>query len=321
VADEAAIEFQSYLLFVRHFCQLIRAGRAGPDELDRLVLAISTDQAPRIAHLQQRQLGADDLREVRKYVFTAWNSEAVARLSALLDADIRQFTNQWKPVQVYYAIYFHLVTMHFVVNGKVLKRHEPTLRWATQSILLWFPLPWSLRVDYDSGTLHKFPPGTTMRGSSGWNLRNNEPYFHVANFFRRTAQRNQREDWREHYKGNKKRRIPSGLRKGRMYRVTDVPTDPVSIFDVMWRFRRWANYLEADTIIEGGEFEPHAVEFDGCFNEIMETTATVFENVLCRYLGRAALHALYEEFIALARGRLDTAAVERRRDVICGVVA
>lgn len=320
MSDDSATEFQSYLFFVRHFCQLIRLGRAQPGEPDDLVLAIAANQAPLIAHLQQRPLGAADLQEVRKYLFTAWNSEAVARLSGLLEADIRQFTNQWKPIQSYYAIYFHLVTVHFVVNGKVQKRHEPTLRWATQSILPWFPLPWSLRVDYDSGTLHNFPARTTMWASSGWNVTNNEPYFHVANFFRRTAQRNQREDWREHYKGNKKRRLPSGPRRGRMYRIADVPVDPVSLFDVLWRFRRWANYLEADTIVEGGEFQPHAVEFDECFNEIMETTATACESVLCRYLGRVALLALYTEFIALGQGHLDTSAVERRRDVICGVL-
>jgi len=49
------------------------------------------------------------------------------RLSALLDADIRQFTKQSKRVQSYDAIYLHLVTL-------VLKRNEPTLRWATQTI-------------------------------------------------------------------------------------------------------------------------------------------------------------------------------------------
>jgi hypothetical protein len=71
---------------------------------------------------------------------------------------------------------------------------------------------------------------------------------------------------------------------------------------------------------EGGEVQPNAIEFDDCFNDIMETTATTAENILCRYLGSKALHALYQEFIALAHGRLDTAAVERRRDVICDVV-
>lgn len=158
-----------------------------------------------------------------------------------------------------------------------------------------------------------------MRGDSGWNLTNNEPYFHVANFFRRTAQRNQVDKWRGHYKG-KDRRIPKGPRAGRLYRIVDVPVDPVSIFDVLWRFRRWANYQEADTIIRGGEYEPHAVEFDTCFDLIIETSASVVEHVLCRYLGRDAMRELYENFIDLTHGRLDCSAVERRRDVICAIM-
>ena len=65
MTDEAATKFQSYLFFVGHYCQLIRAGRAQPGEAERLVLAISADQAQRIAHLQQRQLGVDDGMEFR----------------------------------------------------------------------------------------------------------------------------------------------------------------------------------------------------------------------------------------------------------------
>src|SRR5262249_54550215 len=56
--------------------------------------------------------------------------------------------------------------------------------------------PWSPRLDYDTSTLHNFPSGTSLRAPSGWNLRNNEPYLHMANFFRRTAERNRHEDWR-----------------------------------------------------------------------------------------------------------------------------
>lgn len=68
--------------------------------------------------------------------------------------------------------------------------------------------------------------------------------------------------------------------------------------------------LEADTIIEGGgEFLPHAIEFDEVFNEIVDTTAAVFENVLRRQLGATVLHALYQEFIGLVGGRLDTTAL------------
>lgn len=312
---EAAIEFQSYLFFLRHFCHLVRLAR--PNDAQALSIRLVEEQAPLIGHLQQRPIQPAELPEIRKYLFTAWNSEAVARLSTLQAPEIRQFTNQWKPVQSYYAIYFHLVTLHFVLNGQPLKRHEPTLHWATQSILHWFPVPWSLRLNYDTGELLRFPPGTAMWAGSGWNLANNEPHSHVANFFRRTAQRNQREDWREHYRRKKKRRIPAGPRKGRTYRIADVPVDPVSIFEVLWRFRRWANYLEADTIIQGGDFLPHAVEFDEAFTEIIDTSALLLEAALCRCMGSLALDGLYQEFVALTDGKVDTAALARRRAVVC----
>lgn len=316
MADSAATEFQSYLFFLRHFRQLIHLGR-GPG-VAQLLQDIINVQAGLVGHLQQKQLSPEELGEVRKYVFTAWNAEGVARLSSLFDQEVRQFTNQWKPIQAYYGIYFLLVALHTVVQGTAPKRHEPALRWATQTILPWFPMPWSLQLNYDAGVLHGFPAGTPMRGPSGWNVTNNEPYMHVANYYRRTAERDQREDWRDRYKGNKKRRIGTGPRKGKMYRIQDVPVDPIAIFNVLWRFRRWANYLEADTIIEGGgDFLPHAVEFDEAFNDIVETTAAVFEHVLRRYLGHGALHALYQQFINLVGGRLDTAALVRRRNIIC----
>src|SRR5262245_34161200 len=103
---------------------LVREGRGLTGDPDQLAAHLFTDQAPRIARLQQRALTAAQRREVRKFLFTAWNAEAVARLSMLLDQDVRQFTNQWKPVQCYYAIYFHLVAMHFIVQGTVQKKHE-----------------------------------------------------------------------------------------------------------------------------------------------------------------------------------------------------
>ncbi len=104
--DDAATEFQSYLFFLRHFCELIWAGRAPDREPSHLIQCLVENQTPLVAHLTEIPPSEAQTRELRKYMFTAWNSEAVARLSAVFDSDVRQFTNQWKPVQSYYAIYF-----------------------------------------------------------------------------------------------------------------------------------------------------------------------------------------------------------------------
>jgi hypothetical protein len=135
--NSAASEFQNYLFFLYHFRELVRRQR-GATRLD-ILRRIETEQAPRFAHVARRQLNDRDHATIRKYLFTAWNAEAVSRLPAGFDPEVLQFTNQWKPVQAYYSIYFHLVTLHFAVNARVPRQHEPTLRYTTQNILPWFP--------------------------------------------------------------------------------------------------------------------------------------------------------------------------------------
>ena len=157
-----------------------------------------------------------------------------------------------------------------------------------------------------------------MWGQSGWNLSNNPPYFHVANFFRKTAQEIQKEKWLADYKGNRKRRIPEGPRRGRMYRVADVPVGFVSFFDVLWRYRKWANYKEAQALIEGQQYDPHIDEFDVAFGEIVETTSAALEHVLCIRLGADILRGMYDEYLNLVRGKIDCSSVERRLNILCG---
>jgi Recombinase len=85
--------------------------------------------------------------------------------------------------------------------------------------------------------------------------------------------------YRQDYKGRGKR-VEAGPRAGRIYTIADVKVDPISFFNVLWRFRRWANYLDADTIIEGGDYVPHAVEFDSSFSEIVEAMALTIAQTL-----------------------------------------
>jgi len=310
-----ASEFQNYLFFLFHFRQLIGRGRSNAKA--ELLQHLAVAQTPLLAHMPPRALSAQDRAAIRKYVFTAWNSEAVARLPAGFDPEVLQFTNQWKPVQAYYSIYFHLVSLHLAINGTASRSHAPTLRYATSTILPYFPQPWCLRLDYNTRTLDQFPDGTSMTAPTGWNVsRDTDSHTYVACFFRSTAQRNQRELWRDQYKG-KRRRLLSGPRAGKIYTAADVKVDSVSVLNVLWRFRRWANYLEGDTIIEGGDYTPHAVEFDQSFNDINETTALVCEHILRSYLGTAHLRELYQEYLQLVGARLDCEPVERRRMALC----
>jgi hypothetical protein len=179
------------------------------------------------------------------------------------------------------------------------------------------PAPWRLRVNYETMTAEEFPTPVNLKPAGGWNLGNIDPYEFVANFLRVTGERKQHEVWTREYRGKKQRRISTGPRQGKRYRIRDVRIGRLSFFDIMWRFRTWANYREADTIIEGGEFETWAVEFDDVFNTIIESTATVMEHIILRRVGRATLQELYSEYLALTNGVFSCPGLQRRRDIVC----
>jgi hypothetical protein len=314
VAESAAAEFQTYVFFLRHFCQLIRNGRGGLYN-GALISALVAEQQPLVQALGALEYTDAERRHVRKYLFTSWNAEALARLSTLHDPDVRRFTNQWKPVQCYYAVYFQLVAAQYVATRAVQRSHEPTIKYSTNSLVHWLPRPWCCRLDFDDGLLREFPANTAMRGASGWNLANNEPYHHVACFLRRTGERSQQETVADLRR--RRKRIPAGRpRAGRLYTRADVRVGTVSVFDVLWRFRTWANYHEGDTIIEGGEYVDHAVEFDARFNEIVDTTAVLIEGVIRRRLGAATLREFYDAFLGIAAGHLDAGTIARRRGFV-----
>ena len=313
--DSAAAEFQTYLFFLRHFSQLIRANRS-PVHDAALLAALIAAQTPRIQNVGLGQFTAAELLSIRKFLFTSWNAEALARLSTLYGPEVIRFTNQWKPVQCYYAVYFQLVAVQFAATRVIYRTHDSTIKYATNSIVHWLPRPWCCRLNLDNRTLTEFPANTAIRGQSGWNLANNEPFFHLACFLRRTAERNRNETVTDLRR--RRRKIPAGQpRAGRLYTRADVRIGTVSIFDVLWRFRTWANYHEGDTVIEGGEYPNHAVEFDARFNEVTDTTAVLTERILSRYLTPATMRPLYDQFLALAAGHLDAATIIRRRDLIC----
>jgi hypothetical protein len=312
--SEPRKEFQSYLFFLRHFCQLVGGTPASTDGRREVLTRLLDEQKDHLRSSTSIRPPTPVAFGLRKYLFTAWNAEALSRLSTIFEPEVRQFTNQWKPVQCYYAIYFQLVALQLRATGKISAHHAGTLKFATQSALDWLPAPWNLWFDYSSGG-NNFPATTKFHAGPGWNLSNNDPHVHLANFYRRTAQRNQLEKWRSKLK---KERLKEGPRRGKRYRVADVKTGRVSIFDVLWRFRCWANYQAADVIIEGADTLAYAAEFDESFNHIVDATSILCEAALCRFLGRDRMNALYQEYVGLVGATLDASQIRLRRELICG---
>ena len=94
----------------------------------------------------------------------------------------------------------------------------------------------------------------------------------------------------------------------------------ISFWDIVWRFRRWSNYLEARALLEGQD-EGLANEFDSSMNLVLMCSMAMLERVLSKHLGNAFMEQAYDDYLAtigekVASGNL-TKHLILRRDLIC----
>ncbi len=316
MAQDARKKFQTYLFFLRHFDRLIRAGRDDTSP-ERLITVLVEEQHPLLAEVATKTLTQAETDRVRKLLFNAWNSEVAARLNSVFDPEVRVITNQWKPVQTYYALYFLLAAIHELEAPDHKHGHELTLRFATNSIRDRVPQPWRCWYDFDNKTCHEFPWAAPPPVQSGWNLANQpEPRVFVVHFYRTTGEEKRYERWLDHGKGKKHKQGP---RAGKRILQKDIKAGTISFWDVLWRMRKWVNYKEAQALLEGQERPDHVEEFDESLNSILTASAAVLEHILYGLLGDELISGMYRAYLDFARGRVDCAALATRRDVICGL--
>jgi hypothetical protein len=239
MSEEARKKFQTYLFFLRHFDRLIREGRDNTSQ-EHLVSAVIEEQHPLLNGVAVQTLAPARVADIRKLLFNAWNSETAARINSLFDPEVRVITNQWKPIQTYYALYFLLAAIHKLSVPDRRHTHETTLRFAVQTLGHYFPSPWCCHYDFDGGQCSKFPWPTLPQVGSGWNIKNHDdPHVFVVHFYRTTGQEKRYERWLEH---GKKKKHPNGHpRAGKIIRITDKNGGVIGFWDVLWRMRKWVN--------------------------------------------------------------------------------
>ncbi|HUO03751.1 MAG TPA: hypothetical protein VMU16_01015 [Candidatus Binataceae bacterium] len=291
--DGAKQRFQTYLFFLRHLDILIRMGR-NSSLSSALISSIISEQKPLLRAEKKRHLGQSEQSSIKKLLFNAWNSETVARMNSRFDSDVRFITNQWKPIQTYYAIYFLLAAIHLVFDSKRRDQHSVTLQFATNSISGKLVRPWCCRYNFETRECFGFPWHTPPRLSAGWNLANQEPYAFLANFYRTTGSLKRHDKWSEQ-KG--RRHPPPHPRAGRRIQQSDVPGGYISIWNALGRMRKWVNYKEAAALLEGQRLmsQPHIDEFDEALNSILTGSAAVLECYLS-VLVESEMRAFYQEY-------------------------
>ena len=242
----------------------------------------------------------------------------VARLYSSLDQALLTVTNQWKPIQAYYALYFLLTPIRMVkAQGgfdRVSDTHERTLTFATSNVCANLPMPWRCKYHVEQQRWQGFPNPPESRAKSGWNLtRYSSSYEWFAHFLRTTGDNKREEKWGK----IKSRKVKHGEKRPKKKNIS---LGYVSFWDAAWRLRRWVNYLEAQALLEGQEEGP-AKEFDTSMNLVLMCSMAVLERVLSAHLGNEFMHRAYGDYLTtigekVTKGNL-TEHLILRRNLVC----
>lgn len=239
----------------------------------------------------------------------------VARLNSTFDQALLTVTNQWKPIQAYYALYFLLTPIRMIKapdGFDTIDTHEKMLTFATHDLWASLPMPWRCRYHVEQHRWYGFPIPPEPRAKRGWNFELYvDPYENFAQFLRTTGDHKREEKWEK----LKSRRLKSGEKRRKKKSIL---LNYVSFCDALWRFRRWANYLQAQALLEGQEEEP-AKEFDSNLNLVLMCSMAVLERVLSAHLGSEFMRRAYDDYLKIGHSVAPELMkhLKVRRDLVC----
>jgi hypothetical protein len=305
--------FTTYRLFLFHFENILREkGKTQTAILTQLF----SEQRSFLPNVTPLRLSDADSRKIRKLLFNARNSEMVARLNSRFDPALRRVTNQWKPIQTYYASYFLLVPLRMIgaqSGSNKIDTHDKTLTFATDNLCANLPKPWRCRYNVEQGNWSGFPTSPEPHAKPGWNLeRYTDSYHNFAQFLRTTGDHKREEKW-------SKVKVRKPKRGEKRPKKKSISVGYISFWDALWRIRRWANYLEAQALLEGQEETP-AIEFDASINLVLMCSMAVLERVLSAHLGNEFMLQSYEDYMRTIGTSLAvelTKHLSVRRNLVC----
>jgi len=88
-----------------------------------------------------------DNTHLERYLKIAWNTEYLACENQSSDVHIIRINNQWKPIQIYYAIYAAGETLSYLIDGSKSNGHKKCLRKLSDFFVNHGLSPWNYAYD------------------------------------------------------------------------------------------------------------------------------------------------------------------------------
>jgi len=237
---------------------------------------------------------------IKKILFNAWNSELVHRCYSILPESFLSLINHWKPVQLYYSLYFLSEAICTWIEGKECKSHQTVINFINNIILTKqsFLPPWNfIYTDLPVNKYTNFPIGYTPKYISSLSMTGNSSDS-IAMWLRTTHEEKRNNKWSSMSKTDKSKHRKSGKKKKDLY------VSPTSFFDCLFRFRKWSNYDEAEAFLSGPENEQESTDLSSYIANIQNYSMFMIE-LNCKIILRPALFlGIFEEYIKLISSKV-----------------
>ncbi len=222
-------------------------------------------------------IDADDktLDVIRKNLLDAWNTEHVNYLLSGMNVSDQISANQWKIIHLYYSVYYLLRALYCVYKKEEEVEHRNVLGFISSGIQagkISLINPWNyIYLSKSKEHFRNFPKDFSFKVSRSWEIKVPSAQ-NMAAWLMNTSKK----------KGRKKKK--------------EIP--PVSLFDCLYRMRKWSNYRAGEDILSGktqSSFKQDVTELCEDINFVMSSTLGLLEMFIIRLIGQKQMLIIYEK--------------------------
>lgn len=256
---------------------------------------------PPIKKVQRRMLTISERKALDGAFRKSW--AALRRIDREVEdpASYDEEANAWLPMQAYYAVFHGLLGCAVASGQPVPRDHAACLKLAGKEVVrgLW-PRPWDAWCDGcpQLGTCGF--GGISASGQPVHVLSNPDPWTsddRLAMFLRTTRQKELERRFAQARLSGKPLNGRSRRNLGRAEKERRAKAmAPTTLFDVLWRMRKKANYEDADTFVLGAAGERDARRLGEALVIVADATISALEATSAAYIGPEVLADFAEAY-------------------------
>jgi hypothetical protein len=244
---------------------------------------------PPVTRIRRKPLSTTERDAIDKALRKAWAS--TQRVSAEVEdpGNFDEEANAWIPMQSYYGVYWAVIAYAIASGNQVPRDHRGALNFAARQVIRGlFPYPWCASCsdgpDTADITYGGFPvaiaPVHVLSRPDPWTTEDR-----LAMFLRTTRQRELERRFAEERRkrcapGRSRRNLPKA-EKSRLAAAMG----PTTMFDILWRLRKKANYDDADVFVLGAASELDARRLGAGLALVTDATVAALEALIVAYVG------------------------------------